>query len=326
MALVGVSLPLVAGYLGRMHPALDSFGHFRAHLGVALAVVGIIAVVARARIEGIVALMLGLGSVGTTIDWPWLQPPGPALEAGEPRYRLLQMNLRFDNAEMNAVLSLVARTAPDVVTFEEVSAAWEEKLVLLSSAYPYRIVCPRTDVVGSVAILSKRPFTPDRTPECFGDGALAIARVDFGGRGVDIAALHLFWPWPNGQSGQLTRLAEPLATLGTKAVLGGDFNATSWSNAVGRVETAGVLKRVPGSGRTWLHRRLPNALRRIVGLPIDHVMANEGIRPISLEALGHAGSDHLPLLLTFAVNGVSGDAGSEVALLTTRSVQAGPSD
>ncbi len=81
-----------------------------------------------------------------------------------------------------------------------------------------------------------------------------------------------------------------------------------------RVEQSGRLTRVAGSGRTWLHRRLPKLLRRAVGLPIDHVLVNGGIRPLAIEALPDAGSDHLPLLLTFSVNGASGGDGSEVAL------------
>ncbi len=110
-ALLVLSLPLVAGYLGRIHPALDSFGHFRAHLGFLLVLAGLAAFSVRLRLEAVLSILLGLGSIATTIDWPWLQPPGlAAAPTGAAKYRLLQMNLRFDNAEPNSVLSLVART------------------------------------------------------------------------------------------------------------------------------------------------------------------------------------------------------------------------
>ena len=56
------------------------------------------------------------------------------------------------------MLSLIGRVRPDVVTLNEVSAMWAEKLALLSSAYPYRIVCTMDNRAGGVAILSLRPF------------------------------------------------------------------------------------------------------------------------------------------------------------------------
>lgn len=320
-AMTALSVPLVLGFLAPLHPALDSIGHFRFHLASAMSVPAALLLMTPFRREALAGLALAIGALFTTLEPGTLpifeRPEAEARPAVAPRatYSLLQFNLRFNNGTPERVLSLIGSARPDIVTLEEVSEMWEEKLGLLAAAYPNRIVCPRTDHVGSVAILSRRPFAPDRAPECHEDGALAIARIDLGGRGVDVAALHLNWPWPYRQHGQIGKLSRPLASLGSRAVLAGDFNAASWSHAVRRVEEAGALVRTKGSGRTWIHRTMPKALRPLVGLPLDHVMTKGPIETRSLRQLKDAGSDHAPLLLQFGVSDMPAREGVEVVVL-----------
>ena len=101
--------------------------------------------------------------------------------ATRPVYRLLQMNLRFNNPTPKKVLSLIGRTNPDVITLDEVSAMWTTELGYIASAYPYRILCPYPNGVFGVALLSRRPFAAGTEPHCEPRGAMAIATVDFGG-------------------------------------------------------------------------------------------------------------------------------------------------
>ncbi len=132
---------------------------------------------------------------------------------------------------------------------------------LLSSAYPYRILCPYPNGVFGVALLSRRPFAAGTEPHCDPRGAMAIATVDFGGTGVDVAAIHLSWPWPFEQSWQIGELSEPLAALGETSIMAGDCNAVPWSAAVRRVASLGELTVMPSAGPTWLQIKLPDFLR-----------------------------------------------------------------
>jgi endonuclease/exonuclease/phosphatase (EEP) superfamily protein YafD len=308
-----VSVPLVLGFLAALHPALDSIAHFRGHLAVLMGLLALPALATRHRVEAAATLALALAALWTTLD----RAAEPASGDGAV-YRLLHLNLRFDNATPGAVLSLVGGTRPDVIVFTEVSEMWAGRLEPLAARYPHRIHCEATTPIGSVAILSARPFAADRAPTCHDRGSLAVARIDLGGRGIDVAALHLGWPWPFEQWAQVARVAPHLATLGDRAVLAGDFNATSWSHALRSVEAAGGLARVPGSGRTWLDRRLPASLRRLAGLPIDHVMTRGGVVVKRLQALDDAGSDHLPLLLEFGIESVPDDGGVEQVHVAAR--------
>lgn len=297
------SLPLVAGFLGHLHPALDSFAHFRIHLAILLAVVGAAMLLVRLWPEAIVAVVLAAASIWTTwapAGFIRLASASAAMPAeAAPAYRLLQINLLLDNPTPEAVLSLIARLRPDVVTLQEVSPMWRDKLDLLEGAYPYSIVCEAP--WQAVAILSRRPFeTQAPRPVCLDEGALAIATFNFGGQPVDVAALHLKWPWPFGQAGQIEALAEPLGRLSDTAILAGDLNAAPWSAAVTAVARHAGMTRIERIGPTWLPGAFPPSLTRL-GLPIDQVMSKGAVSIRSTRLVESVGSDHLPLLIEFSL-------------------------
>lgn len=305
-AMLILSVPLVAGFFGTLHPAFDSFAHFRIHLAILMALAAVPLLFSRFRKEGAMGLILAIGAVMTIsgfMQGPRFGSVHAGIEPsndGQPVYRLLQLNLRYDNAEPNKVLSLIGRLRPDVVTVEEVSDMWADKLALLQSAYPHRILCPFPNKAFGVAILSARPFVEGQEARCYERGSFAIAPVDFGGRAVDIAALHLGWPWPFAQPRQIRALAEPLSLMGETSLLAGDFNAAPWSAAVARVGKMGGLTLVPSAGPTWQWHRLPEFLR-FAGLPIDQVLHKGDVVVNSARALGEAGSDHLPVLVEFSL-------------------------
>jgi len=305
---LAVSLPLVAGFLGAWHPAFDSFSHFRAHLAALLAVAALPALfVPGIRRVGAAALVLGAAAFSSALAGFALPGISPVSAAFQPRdeksavYRLLQLNLRFDNSTPEKVLSLIGRLSPDVVTLNEVSRFWTPKLALLEKAYPYRILCAVDSNVGATAVLSRRPFAAGTQPACHVDGSMSTATVDFGGRAVVVAALHLEWPWPFEQPQQIERLAQHLAALGQTALVAGDLNAAPWSYAVRRVAAAGGLSKAPAAGPTWLWRRLPVALRPWIGLTIDHVFSKGKLVVHSIVIAEPVGSDHAPLLVEFSL-------------------------
>jgi endonuclease/exonuclease/phosphatase (EEP) superfamily protein YafD len=295
-----VSIPLVLGFLGALHPGFDSLSHFRLHLAAALLAAGVLLLPFRGwRLNGAIAIALAIAAAAATLLPAWHAAPANAASDG-PTFRLLQMNLRFDNPRPDEVIALLRRERPDVATLEEVSPMWVELLAATEDEFPYRMVCPPHSYIGSVAILSRHPFTGE-APACSRYGSLVTATIDFDGRAVEIAALHLGWPWPFGQDRQVPRLAPALAALGEDAILAGDFNATPWSGTVHDIAAAGGLTLAPWIGPSYLDRRLPSWLRPLIGLPIDHVMEKGSVRVVSVRRLAEAGSDHLPVVVEWAV-------------------------
>lgn len=306
MAALLLSVPLVLGFLKYVHPAFDSFAHLRAHLAVLLALTAFpLLFLARWRAYGALALALAIMAFTSVLDLSLLHRfSGSKAEASAPPgpyYRLLQLNLRFDNHTPKEVLSLIGRSNADVVTLEEVSGMWRRELSFIEKAYPYRQFCPRPGV-GGVAILSRRPFLHPSTAKCLNRHALAIATINFGGAAVDVVALHLGWPWPFEQSQQIGPVAKTLETkLGSSAILAGDLNAAPWSATAERLAKAGGFTRLRHIGPTWLARNLPDWLRRTAGLPIDNIFVKGRVAVLQTKRLESVGSDHLPLLVEFSL-------------------------
>ncbi|WP_295813569.1 endonuclease/exonuclease/phosphatase family protein [uncultured Nitratireductor sp.] len=300
-----VSVPLVAGYWGRLHPAFDSMGHFRLHLAVLVTLLSAPLVFVKGwRQIGLAGTVLGIAAVSATL-LPGHTGAGAAraeaTETSSARYRLLQLNLRYDNATPKRVFSLIGRTKPDVVTLNEVSRMWVKELKFLEATYPYRVICPPPARIGGVAILSRRPFANPAGYACYDRGSMAVATVRLGAETVEIGALHLGWPWPFEQDRQVGRITPVLDRLGGTAILAGDLNAAPWSVTAHRVAEAGRLDLMPGIGPTWMKPIVPEGIRRIVGLPIDNIFAKGRIVPLSVERLQDVGSDHLPVLFEFGI-------------------------
>ena len=306
-ATILLSLPLVAGFFGWLHPAFDSMAHFRVHLAALLVFAAFPLLLSRSlRWHGLLAATFGCAAILTVTGTSFLRGPGPVQAAFQPKdeispvYRLMQLNLRFDNPEPGKVLSLIGRVRPDVVTLNEVSEMWSEKLALLASAYPYRILCEMDNRAGGVAILSVRPFAEDTDGGCLDGGTFAVATVDLNGRSVDIGALPLHWPWPFDQLSQIEDMAPRLASTAETAILAGDTNATPWSAASTRIADAAGMTSAGPIRPTWLYRRLPEFLR-FAGLPIDRIFTKGDVIVHSVQTLEAVGSDHLPVLVEFSL-------------------------
>lgn len=306
-ATILLSLPLVAGFFGRLHPAFDSMAHFRVHLAVLLVLAALpLLAVGAFRRHGLLAAALGSAAVLAVTGVSFFPGLGPVQASYQPKdelspvYRLMQLNLRFDNPDPGKVLSLIGRVRPDVVTLNEVSEMWSEKLALLASAYPYRIVCTMENRAGGVAILSLRPFAQGTEGQCLEGGTFATATVDLGSRFVEVGALHLHWPWPFDQSLQIEDVAPLLGAMAETSILAGDLNAAPWSAASARVAEASGMTPAGPHGPTWLYRMLPEVLR-FAGLPIDRIFAKGEVIVHSVNTLEVVGSDHLPVLVEFSL-------------------------
>jgi endonuclease/exonuclease/phosphatase (EEP) superfamily protein YafD len=302
-----VSLLILMSFFGEFHPAFDSIAHFRAHLAALLGLLAVLLVFRGDWLQALAAAVFTVTAFTTVQDafpLPGLTSVRAASEPpDEPRavYRLLHMNLLYDNPTPSKVLSLIGRTKPDVITLNEVTPRWVLYFDQIAAAYPYRVVCEGTSHVGGVAVLSRRPLDKEDAGRCFVGGTLATAFVNFGGRTVEVAALHLDWPWPYSQPHLIEHLRDPLGQLAETVLVAGDLNAVGWSAAVHRVARSGGLTAIASIGPTWLHRALPKGLRRWIGLPIDHAFFKGDVVVHSATVLEDAGSDHLPILVEFSI-------------------------
>ncbi|MGU3574787.1 endonuclease/exonuclease/phosphatase family protein [Brucellaceae bacterium C25G] len=295
--------PLVLGFFGQAHPALDAFSHLRAHLSAALFLFSFMLVFTSLRREALMLCVFCLLCFGTTLDTVRNQISGveqqSVVNVEGANYSLVQINLLYNHPEPQQVLQMIGRQNPDIVTYQEASQYWEPWLKILEGRYPYHLMCKDQPNSWGVGILSRRPFTEGAETLCVGDGVLASVQVDLGGEAVRIASLHLSWPWPKTQPEQLNMLEPYLRGMKHPLIIAGDYNAVSWSNTVKRVESASQTNDIGNIGATFMLKQLPMSWVGWLGVQIDHLLVSSDIRVSEAKTIDDAGSDHLPLLLRF---------------------------
>ena len=292
---------LVFGFFGFAHPAFDTFAHFRWHFALALllmAIAGLFLRIRRAPLILLVFAAIGIWQSGANnrIDLSSGPQSSPtAASSGGSQFRLLQFNLRFNNPMRREVIDFILRTDAEIVMLNETSRLWEDALKGLNERYPQRFHCPEWGVIGGSMVFSKFPMRSSKD-HCGPYAAVGFTEVEIGGDWVELGVVHLRWPWPASGPEQIKALKPRLAALGDNAIVAGDFNATTWSDAVGRFAAYGKLQIRRGFGGTWMYKWFPGFLAPVLGLPIDNVLFKGRAVIHRTETLAPLGSDHLPIL------------------------------
>lgn len=296
-----IALAIAAGFAGYVAPMFDSLAHFRLHLGVAALLVAAVLAGTRWKLAALVPATACVAALATTL--PFVLPAASdAGTEGQARYTLLQMNVLYKTENYVPALQRIADEAPDIVTLQEMTSGWRDALAPLQAAYPYQLHCAGADGRwGDSAILSRRPFVATEPTVCDERNSLAIATVDLNGVPVTIVSHHQLWPWPFRQWQRLERIRPTLAELPGPVLLAGDFNAVPWSALIDAYEETLGARAVHGIGSTWLVDVLPIGWARVIGLPIDNILATPEIGIVSAGTLNATSSDHLPVLVRFTV-------------------------
>ncbi len=308
---IAAFLAMTIGYLGSLHPAFDSIGHFRIHIALATLLSGFMIALARGFPGGI-ALITSAALVLWTTIMPLSGQEKAVIDAGNgPVYRLLQSNLRFSNLTPDAFLHLVGEVKPDVITVQEVSRIWPSKFNQIKYLYPYQLICPGSEVMGPVAIISRRPFVAGDSGKCLQGSILAIQSIDFGGQTVTFASIHLRWPWPGRQPRQINDMLPslaPLKVLDHSVFISGDLNAATWSHTAKLISQTTGTEALHYSGGSWAPLELPSQWTPFIGLPLDNIFHNDKVKIRSIVRQQSMGSDHLPLLIEFTFSSTKTDS------------------
>ena len=282
--LTGLGLiALALSYSGRWLAFGDSLAVGRLHLLLAG-----LAVAVALRLTGERGLfrltLLAVLVSGAQTFWLWRGPAN-----GEPGdFTLYQKNLLFLNSEHPEIIADIRDSFAEVVTLQEVAERNFPVLEGLKDIYPYQHYCPFGGV-GGVAILSQVPLVGG-SMSCGDKDGLALAQVVVAGKGpVWIASIHLHWPWPYAQRGQVLRILPRLEALEGPVVIGGDFNMQGWGASVGMLARATDTARLGGYGATF------SRFATFAPLVIDQVLVPRGASgQIARRPL--LGSDHMGLL------------------------------
>jgi endonuclease/exonuclease/phosphatase (EEP) superfamily protein YafD len=204
----------------------------------------------------------------------------------------LQYNINLNNHQgIETIKDYILAHQVDVVTLQEVTHVQEKSFRELAEAgYRWQTYCMRRTT--QEAILSRYPFV-EGSVRCAEHQGFVSAQIQIEERRLTVASIHLFLPFPYGQSAQVLRLEKAFASLASPVVLAGDFNAAPWSQTVKSVEQFSHTHVVPG-----LRMTIPTDYHRkpYVPLPIDQVLVSSDLQVESIATAPHMGSDHWPVI------------------------------
>lgn len=270
---------VLAGFLGHLHPALDTAAAFRVQAAIGFVALFLFTVAFSALVARSLALVgafLALAGIGPSLR------PGPPVAVSD--MTVYSHNLRFDNPIPQRVVAEIESSSADIVLLQEVS---EANLAIPRSLRARTEVICEFSGIGAVAILSRFPMIGE--PGCGpGEGA-AWARLRTPDGPVTAVSIHLPWPYPYRQAEQAREVAGLLSDLPEPIVIAGDFNNAPWSEAVDVIRAATGTRTTSGLRLTF---QRPSFWP---GLPLDHVLLSEDLVGETRGA-GLLGSDHIALL------------------------------
>jgi endonuclease/exonuclease/phosphatase (EEP) superfamily protein YafD len=313
LALLATTLPLLLGFINWVHPLFDSFTNFRVHLLVlSLGVLLFITFLHEKRKYHL--SYLTLIALGGFYLYRLLQPFQPTLPFVKNEHNLthMQFNLNFKNREMDSVVEYIKKHPMDIITLQEVTPAHKKALQSLKfdgnklhltthypfvehkkGAYPYQLYCDFRSIAGG-AILSKYPINTEKFV-CVEEQGLLWAEVQTPYKKINVASIHLRWPFPYLQQMQIEFIKPVLENIPKPTLIAGDFNAVAWSNAVEKIANASNTK--VANGLRWsieLEEQLP--LLPFMKLSIDQLLVSEELEVHHMKVEKDLGSDHLPVV------------------------------
>ena len=290
----------IATTFGQWHRLLELFSHFRLqYLGVS-----VLLTLAFLLMKWRNYTLLGLATVAFN-GWfvlPWYLPANNA-DVAESDLTILLANVQVSNDSADRFLALVADEQPDVIVIQEATPDWLGMIAAIHADYPHRVGEPREDPFG-IALYSRLPLDSSAinasAPMGFPDIA---ARIRLGEGYLNLISTHPLPPLGaanySSRNVQLDGVARLASRTPGPLVVIGDLNISMWAHHYQRlVAIAGLENAREGFGvkPTW-PLFLPFAM-----IPIDHCLVSTGISVVAFDTGPPIGSDHLPILVSLAID------------------------
>jgi endonuclease/exonuclease/phosphatase (EEP) superfamily protein YafD len=317
LLIVATAVPAILAIFGSLLAPLDILNHLQLLLFFGTLLALVLALAVRMRRWAVLLGILGLCASGWTYVPEWLSSlsPRPAAAAGAPTLKLMTHNVFGLNYDMARVARVIFAEDPDIVALQEYFPEQMALDGLLKPKYPYSVRC-QGGKRANLGLYSKIPFDKEMSAaDCPADafGKQRTAHIIAGftlsdGTHFSVMTTHMDWPFPIDRQREEFEAAESAANaIKGPLLVVGDFNSTPYSYAMKRFETATGVTRETRNVVTYpiaitVPRRVSRSglLRLTPFLPLDQVFERD-IAVTELHRGPETGSDHLPVVFTFAV-------------------------
>lgn len=268
------------------------------HLAILGLVLVPVALLGRRR-SAVVAAVALAGVIAIRFGGDWLSLPAGAPPAGADRIAVATWNLEVESRTGADTAAFLRTVTADVIGLQELqpaAAAAIEADPVLRTAFPYRDLRPRTDVLG-LGILSRFPI---REPSIHLGPAIQEATLDFGrGRGIAVVNAHPFHAdiaslastripvgldvdQRNADLVTIRARIDARAAEGDPVLLIGDLNTAASEPAFDRfVHGLRDVHAEVGEGSGWTWRPVRLEFLGLGLVRIDHVIVTPGVVPLA---------------------------------------------
>lgn len=243
-----------------------------------------------------------------TFAWPTEVASTP--ESIQDDFRLLVVNLSYQNDAYSEVIAEIEAADPEVLILIEIDQRWSSGLKALRAKYTHHHDEVRGEGLG-ISVWSKLAMPSAATRFIVEDRRPSIwATLSHEHGKLNLVAVH---PTPPGlkdstgedrrdsrvRDAELTLIAKEIAEQSGEAwIVAGDFNDVAWSHTTRLFKRLSGLKD-PRIGRSFMGTY--HADYALVRFPIDHVFISDGFTVGELSRCRVTGSDHFGVFATLTL-------------------------
>jgi endonuclease/exonuclease/phosphatase (EEP) superfamily protein YafD len=315
LLIVVTAVPAILALLGFAVPQLDLLNHLQIGWFFGTLIALVLALLVRGWRWVLVLGVLGFAASAWTFVPEWLSSLPARPTANGTVLKLMTHNVFGLNYDMKRVAQVIAEQDPDIVALQEYFPEQQALDALLKPNYPYSVRC-QGGKRANLGLYSKIPFDKEMSDKDCPDTANATQRTAHiiaaftlsDGAHFSVMTTHMDWPFPiERQKQELAAAAQEAIAVDGPLIVVGDFNSTPWSYAMKGFEAETGLRRETRNLITFPELfTVPERISRdgIVHttpfLPLDQVF-ERGVVVTELHRGPPTGSDHLPVVFTFAV-------------------------
>lgn len=226
-------------------------------------------------------------------------------EDGSHRVTLIASNVKQSNRDYSKLINLIKTEKPDIATALEVDAAWVDALYSeLKDDFQHWVKVDQENSYGMV-LMSRLPLDETEVRELLVEGVPSIrtrVRMD-SGQEWRLYIVHPEPPVPyhdtKGRDGEIALIGMEAKKDPLPSIVTGDLNDVAWSTTTRRFQAlSGLLD--PRIGRGFYNTFHAGVV--LARWPLDHLFHDPEFRLIRLARMPNVGSDHFPILFSFALS------------------------